>query len=285
VCNHRGGCRDDVLVYRIGSHEYLMVCNAANRAKLLDHFAAEKGRRVFELKDETESTAMVAIQGPKVMELLASVSREIPALRRYRFTVKQLLGSSFLISRTGYTGEDGVEVIFPAALAAPAVDLLLTRGAGGAGEVVKPVGLGARDSLRLEAAMALYGHEISEDIDPLSAGLDFAVALDKEAQPPEMEGFIGQEALRRIAAEGPRRRLVGLALEGRRAARQGMAVRRGGAEVGLVTSGALSPTLDRSIAMAYVDRDCAAVGERLEVDLGRAVAAAEVVPLPFYSAP
>ncbi|MHC4991915.1 MAG: glycine cleavage system aminomethyltransferase GcvT [Planctomycetota bacterium] len=284
VCNHEGGCRDDVLVYRLAEHEFMMVCNAANRAKLLEHFAVEKGERVFQLKDETESSAMVAIQGPVVMDLMATVSTEIPSLKRYRFAMKQVLLAKFMVSRTGYTGEDGVEVIFPAAIASQAVGMLLKR-VSGPDAPVRPTGLGARDSLRLEAAMALYGHEITEEIDPLSAGLDFAVTLDKGEGDPSVPRFIGQDRLQRIAEEGPRRRLVGLVLEGRRAARQSMPVSVGGSAVGVVTSGTLSPTLDRSIAMAYVDREHADPGTELRVDLGRATAAAEIVPLPFYKRP
>ncbi|MHC5003192.1 MAG: glycine cleavage system aminomethyltransferase GcvT [Planctomycetota bacterium] len=284
VCNEEGGCRDDVLVYRISDHEYLMVCNAANRQKLREHFAAARGELVFEFSDETDSTAMIALQGPKVMELLSTVSSEIPGLKRYRFTTKQLLLTRFMISRTGYTGEDGVEVIFPSRVAAPGIKMLLADRLSGPDAPIRPVGLGARDSLRLEAAMALYGHEITERIDPISAGLNFAIKLDKGEAQPEAGRFIGQDALQRIAAEGPRRRLVGLALEGRRAARQHMPISRGSAVIGAVTSGTFSPTLQRSIAMGYVDGEHAEAGTGVEVDLGRATAAAEIVPLPFYKA-
>jgi aminomethyltransferase len=259
-----------------------MVCNAANRQKLREHFAAQRGDLVFELKDETEATAMIALQGPKVMDALAAVSSEIPTLKRYRFTIKSLLLAKFTVSRTGYTGEDGVEIIFPARVAAPAVKLLLADRLTGQDAVVRPAGLGARDSLRLEAAMALYGHEITEEIDPLSAGLDFAVKLTKGDDEPEAGRFVGQDALQRIAAAGPRRRLVGLALEGRRAARQGMAIAMQGRPIGVVTSGVLSPTLERSIAMGFVDSEHAGTGGEVQVDLGRAQVAAEIVPLPFY---
>ena len=280
VCNEQGGCRDDVLVYKISDTEFTMVCNAANRAKLIEHFAAVKGDLIYRFSDNTEKTAMVALQGPKVMDVLANFSKEIPTLKRYRFTEKSLFIAKFMVSRTGYTGEDGVEVILPASMAGKAVEMILKNMDDGD---IKPCGLGARDSLRLEAGMALYGHEIDEDIDPLTAGLDFAVALDKGTAEGETEGFIGQEALQAIAAEGPARRLIGLRLSGRRAARQGMVVRDGDREVGTVTSGCLSPTLDASIAMAIVDRDAADEGRALCVDLGRAVDDAVVTPLPFYT--
>ena len=280
VCNEQGGCRDDVLVYKISDTEFTMVCNAANRAKLIEHFAAVKGDLIYRFSDNTEKTAMVALQGPKVMDVLANFSKEIPTLKRYRFTEKSLFIAKFMVARTGYTGEDGVEVILPASMAGKAVEMILKNMDDGD---IKPCGLGARDSLRLEAGMALYGHEIDEDIDPLTAGLDFAVALDKGTAEGETEGFIGQEALQAIAAEGPARRLIGLRLSGRRAARQGMVVRDGDREVGTVTSGCLSPTLDASIAMAIVDRDATDEGKSLSVDLGRAVDDAVVTPLPFYT--
>jgi aminomethyltransferase len=281
VCNERGGCHDDVLVYCLEEDEYLMVCNASNRAKLVRHFEAQKGDMAFRMEDQTDSTAMVAIQGPKAMELIGGFSREIPTLKRYRFAEKSLLVVKLLVSRTGYTGEDGVEIILGSGMARMALGLFL-KDMGKAEGVVKPCGLGARDSLRLEAGMPLYGHEISEDIDPLTAGLDFAVKLDK-GQGDEREGtFIGQEALRAIAAAGgPSRRLVGLTLDGRRSARQGMKVMQGGSEVGAVTSGCLSPTLDRPIAMAIVDRAVAEAKPALEVDLGRERVAASITPMPF----
>ena len=281
VCNERGGCHDDVLVYCLEEDEYLMVCNASNRAKLVKHFESVRGDLAFKMEDRTESTAMVAIQGPKAMELIGNFSKEIPTLKRYRFTEKSLLVVKLLVSRTGYTGEDGVEIILGSGMAKMALGLFL-KDMGKVGGVVKPCGLGARDSLRLEAGMPLYGHEITEDIDPLTAGLDFAVKLDK-GQGDEREGtFIGQQALQAIAASGgPKRRLVGLTLDGRRSARQGMKVMQGATEVGAVTSGCLSPTLDRPIAMAIVDRAVAESKPALEVDLGRERVAATVTPMPF----
>jgi aminomethyltransferase len=285
VCNEQGGCRDDVLVYAIDDDEFLMVCNASNRAKLLEHFEAQRGDMVFKMKDETESTAMVAIQGPRVMEVIGRFSREIPTLKRYRFARKNLLVIKLLVSRTGYTGEDGVEVILPAGgLARQALKLMLDAD-GGESDLLKPAGLGARDTLRMEAGMPLYGHEIEEDVDPLTAGLGFAVSLDKGEGDDRAGRFIGQDALQRIHAEGPARRLVGIRLTGRRSPRQGMKVLHNGEEVGRVTSGCVSPTLEVPIAMALVASAAAEVGTGLEVDLGRETSAGEVVPMPFYKAP
>ena len=284
ICNERGGCRDDVLIYCIDQSEYLMVCNAANREKLLTHFEQIRGDLVYKMKDETESTAMVAIQGPRVMDLINQFSSEIPTLKRYRFVSKSILIAKVLVSRTGYTGEDGVEAILPKAIAGKMVGMMLGN-VDDADTPVKPCGLGARDSLRLEAGMCLYGHEITEDIDPLTACLDFAVKLDKGEGDCPAERFIGQDALQAIAhAGGPPRMLTGLLLEGRRAARQGHRVLHQGVEVGTVTSGCLSPTLDQSIAMAITDRETREPGTRVEVDLGRTAVTATVCALPFYKA-
>jgi ABC-type antimicrobial peptide transport system permease subunit len=148
VCNDQGGVRDDVLVYCVDEDEYLMVCNAANRHKLLKHFAERKGQFAFKLEDETESTAMVAIQGPKAMDIIARMSSTIPTMKRYRFMVKNLVVIKLLVSRTGYTGEDGVEVILPSSMAKLALGMVL-KDMGGDSSVVKPVGLGARDTLRM----------------------------------------------------------------------------------------------------------------------------------------
>lgn len=285
VCNEQGGCHDDVLVYKRLEEQFSMVCNAANRTKLIDHFAQVKGDMDFVFEDRTLETAMIAMQGPRVMDLIGAFSSEVPALKRYHFLEKELFGATIMISRTGYTGEDGVEVILPAEMATTAVNMLMTMGGG---DIIKPAGLGARDSLRLEAAMALYGHEITEELDPLSAKLNFAIKLNKadgsEKSPAEVGRFIGQDALEKIAIGGVKRPLVGLVLEGRRSARQEMVVRADGAEVGVVTSGCASPTLDKCIAMAYVDAAHAEDGTKLQIDTGKATIDAEVAPLPFYKA-
>lgn len=282
ICDARGGVIDDVIVYRFDDH-WLVVCNAANREAVLAHCHAQAGELSVKMEDQTQSTAMVAVQGPRVIDMIAQFSREIPTLKRYTFAVKNLLIVKMTVSRTGYTGEDGVEVILPAAMAGMALKLLLKDKPEQA-SVVRPCGLGARDTLRLEAGLPLYGHELSLDTDPLSAGLGFAVSLDKGSRDGE-EPFVGQEALRRIAEVGPARRLVGLRLQGQRTPRQGMAVQVGGRAVGEVTSGCLSPTLGYPIAMAYVESACAEPGTALTVDLGSTLADAEVVRLPFYTRP
>jgi aminomethyltransferase len=288
VCNEQGGVKDDVIVYRMDEDEFLMVVNGANREKMIGHFEQVRaaGDLAVKIDDQTTSTAMVALQGPKVMQLISRFSSEIPALKRYRFAVKNLIIIKVIVSRTGYTGEDGVEAILPASAVSMAMSLML-RDVDLKSEqaIVKPAGLGARDTLRLEAGMPLYGHELGEEINALGCGVDFAIALDKHTH-ERGERFIGQDALEQTAAAGgPKRKLVGIAIEGKRTARQGMAVQAGGREIGTVTSGCLSPTLGQGIAMAIIDREQSEQGTALSIDTGRGTLEGKIVPLPFYKAP
>jgi glycine cleavage system T protein (aminomethyltransferase) len=276
ICNEEGGVRDDVLVYRFPD-KWMLVVNASNREKLLGHFDAVKADMSVKINDKTESTAMIAIQGPKVMEAIGEFSKEVSALKRYSFCEKNVVLMKLLISRTGYTGEDGVEVILPAKAAGMAIKMLLKDESG----VIKPAGLGARDTLRVEAAMPLYGHELDEDTDPYTAGLGFAVSLDKD-QDENGEPFIGQDALKKIKAEGTSRTLIGIKLKGRRTPRQGNAIYHEGTQLGAVTSGCLSPTLGYPVAMAFVKPDSCTIGTPIVVAAGSSRVEGEVVGLPFY---
>lgn len=282
-CNENGGVRDDALVYRIDEREFLIVCNASNREKLVGHFEQVRAEAGFDAKlvDRTLKTAMIAAQGPKVMEIIGSYSDEIASLKRYRFMTKSIMGTQVIVSRTGYTGEDGVEAIIPAGLSMMALKMLrkdidpLDPDAP-----IKPVGLGARDTLRLEAGMALYGHELGEDIHALSCGVDFAIAIDKDEQTGP---YIGAAALKKVRDEGgPRRRLMGIDIEGRRTARQGNHVLIGDDDVGSVTSACLSPTLGHPIAMAFLETDRCQPGTTLRIDTGRGSLDGTVRDLPFY---
>lgn len=288
VCNEQGGVRDDVIVYRIEDDDFLVVVNASNRTKLLSHFEAVRTAGDFAAKidDQTLQTAMVAIQGPKVIPLIAKISSEVPTLKKYRFTVKNLMIVKLIVSRTGYTGEDGVEVILPSGAMGMALKLLASDvDMSKPDAIIRPAGLGARDTLRTEAGMPLYGHELGEEINALSCGVDFAIALDKD-QGDKGEKFIGMDALKKTQAEGgPARRLAGFVIEGKRAARPGMAIRLGGKEVGLVTSGCPSPTLGKCIAMGFLDKDLHAVGTGVQIDTGKGLLEASVSALPFYKAP
>lgn len=288
VLNENGGIRDDVLVYRLGDDEFMMVVNASNREKIVEHLGEiqNSGELKCKIEDTTESTAMIAIQGPKVMDLAAKVSSEVPTLKRYRFVQKNLVVIKLLVSRTGYTGEDGVEVILPSGAVGMALKLLTKDiDTNSDDALIKPAGLGARDTLRLEAGMPLYGHELNEETNALSAGLGFAIKMDKD-QLEQGEEFIGQAALKKTQeAGGPKQMLVGLEIDSPRTARQGMEVTRNGSVVGLVTSGCKSPTLEKSIAMAYVDRELSEEGTELSVMSGNNVLAGKIVKLPFYKAP
>ncbi|MGN6368709.1 MAG: glycine cleavage system aminomethyltransferase GcvT [Phycisphaerae bacterium] len=275
VCNEQGKTLDDVIVSRADNH-WLMVCNASNREKLLAWFN-KVGLENTTLEDETEKTAMVAIQGPKAVGLLDGVLPDpVSDIRRYHFeTMRYMMIVQFNVFRSGYTGEDGAEIVCGTTAAGLAMNYLLKSDDEHA--ILKPAGLGARDTLRLEAGMPLYGHELTEETDPLSAGLNWAVDLSKD--------FIGAEALRTIDAAGPARKLVGLTIDGGRAARQGMDVRAAGKSVGTITSGAMSPTLKKPIAMAYVDSDYTAPGTTLDIDCRGNTLTATIVPLPFYKRP
>ncbi|MGQ0627561.1 MAG: glycine cleavage system aminomethyltransferase GcvT [Phycisphaerales bacterium] len=288
VCNEQGGIKDDVIVYREDEDRFLVVVNASNRAKLLEHFntvvAANQYR--VSIDDHTEKTAMVALQGPKVIPFISNFSREIPGMKRYTFTVKNLLVVKLTVSRTGYTGEDGVEVILPSMMVGMAMKLILKDiDVTKPDALIKPAGLGCRDTLRMEAGMPLYGHELLETTNALGAGVDFAVSLDKD-QDQLGEAFIGIDALKKTRAEGgPARRLVGIALEGKRSARQGMQVQIAGKPAGEVTSGCPSPTLGYPIAMAYVDAASTTEGTTIAIDTGRGMLDGRIVKLPFYKAP
>jgi aminomethyltransferase len=283
VCNEAGGVLDDIIIYRY-EDDWMLVVNASNREKIVRHLAAVVAAEKLNTKvdDQTTSTGMIALQGPKVMEQVARFSSEVPALKRYTFCVKSLLVVRLTISRTGYTGEDGVEVVMPARIPDFVFKKVFSSGGEEGGAVLQPIGLGARDTLRMEASMPLYGHELDEQTDPLSAGLNFAVSLDKGEAAGDAGPFIGQAALKKVAAEGVKRKLVGLRLDSKRTARQGMPLKKSDASIGVVTSGCLSPTLGYPIAMAYVDPAQAQIGTTMQVALGGSMVDAQVVPMPFY---
>jgi aminomethyltransferase len=278
VCNESGGILDDVIVSR-DAKKWLIVCNASNREKLLAWFTQQRKESGldFDLSDQTQATAMVAIQGPKVLDKIGdTLPVDVKSLKRYGFVSDSFMLMNFTVFRSGYTGEDGVEVILPAKAAGMAMNFLASNFEREEA-TIKPAGLGARDTLRIEAALPLYGHELSETIDPISAGLHWAVDLNKE--------FIGVEKLREIAATGPKRKLVGLELEGRRIARPDSPVLRDGRTVGIVTSGTFGPTVQKSIALAYVDVADALPDAVLSVDLKGTSIPAKIVALPFYKRP
>lgn len=267
LCHERGGILDDVLVYR-WTDGWSMVVNAANREKILAWLGRHRGGRQVTIEDQTFDTGMIAVQGPRAIEVCRGLTECDAASLKYYFGVRTVcLGAPAVLSRTGYTGEDGIEIITGKDHILAVWNELLSRG-------VPPCGLGARDTLRLEAAMPLYGHELSEEIDPLQAGLAWAVKFNKG-------DFIGKDALL-AATTMTKPQRAGLMLEGKRAARENSPIYQGTRQVGRVTSGSFSPTLQRSIAMAYLEPDVTSPGTSLHVDVRGERLPATVVKLPFY---
>ncbi len=272
MCRPDAGIVDDILVYRCADH-FMLVVNASNIAKDFE-WLGRSCPAGASFEDRSDETALLAVQGPKAPEVLAG---HVPAaaleLGFYRFLEGELFGVPAIISRTGYTGEDGFELYFHPRHAETVWDGLL-----GAGRPLglEPVGLGARDTLRLEMAYMLYGNDIDDTTTPLEAGLGWTVKLAKP-------GFAGRDALLKQKEQGLKRKLVGLEATGRRVPRRGMAVEVGGREIGRVTSGAFSPSLERAIAIAYVEAEFSAEGMSLEVLAGGTRIPAHVVRRPFYT--
>lgn len=269
-CAPDGGVIDDVIVYQF-EKKIGMVVNAGNREAVLAWLEEQKGADAVEIRDITFDLSMIALQGPRseviLQELVDVPLRDLPY---YWAKHGNVAGSACTVLRTGYTGEDGFE-LFVSKDRCEAIWGLLMEVGGPHGIV--PAGLGARDTLRLEAAMPLYGHELSRDVNPLEAGLGKFVYLKKE--------FVGCEALRKVKEEGPRRTLVGLEVDGKRIPRQGAAVHHDGGRVGVITSGTFSPSLKKTIALAYVEGE-APVGSSGRVDVRGKMQDVCVIDIPFY---
>ena len=272
ACREDGGTIDDLIVNRMGPEDFLVVCNGANRECVVKHLQSHNTTGA-EISDDTMGSTMVAVQGPTAVRRMTERWPHLGDMKRYRCGLIEHGEHNLFVARTGYTGEDGFEVIAPGSATEAVIELLDDL----AKHDVVDAGLGARDSLRLEAAMPLYGHELSESKDPIAAGLRFAVTLEKETP-----GFVGQEALRKKAEQGVPDTLVGLQIQAPRAARQGAVVRKQNEEIGEVTSGVVSPSMQQSIAMAMVATEWSTEGTILQVEIGRNVAEATVVPMPFY---
>jgi aminomethyltransferase len=272
VCAEDGGMLDDILVYR-WPYGFAAVVNASNREKILGWLEKHRSGLNVEIKDQTFDTTMVAIQGPKSGDLVAGMfADDVTQLKYYYATPTRYRGNGCVVSRTGYTGEDGFEVMVPNALGVAVWEDFIGKGA-------VPCGLGARDTLRLEAAMPLYGHELNASHTPIQAGLSWAVKLDKGE-------FIGRKALESAVKDATQPVRVGLEIEGKRAAREGSALTDAdGKPAGTVTSGSFCPWLDKSLAMAYVRPELASVGTPLDADVRGSTLNATVVPLPFYKRP
>ena len=273
MCNADGGVLDDLVVYRFEDH-YMLVVNASNREKDLAWVVDQAAGLDAQVIDRSDQTGLLALQGPAARETLRALADlEVDDVVYYRFGLGRVAGVLTTVSGTGYTGEDGFELYVPAEHTVTLWKALLEAGKG-AGLV--PVGLGARDSLRLEMGYALHGNDLDEEHTPLEAGLGWLTKLDKG-------DFVGRSALAAQKEKGVTRKLVGLVLSGRAFPRPGYPIRAQGREVGRLTSGTLSPTLGEGIALGYLSAELARPGARVEVDVRGTEIPAQVVRTPFYT--
>jgi len=276
-CNCQGGVIDDVLVFRLGENEFFMIVNAMNKEKDLQWINKNRGNHKVTITNLTEKVPMIAVQGPKapqtLQKIFSSEINEIPHLRCFWFNFNE---SKVLISRTGYTGEDGFELyIFKDCGKEEALNLWNAILDAGEEFGIEPCGLAARDTLRLEAGYCLYGNELDEETTPLEAGLKFGVKFDQR-------DFIGKNALLRQMKEGVSKTRIGLKMIERGIPRKGMKILKDDEEIGVITSGTLSPLLKVGIAMGYVPPAYSSPGARLKISIRGRMAEAEVVKFPFY---
>jgi aminomethyltransferase len=273
ACNESGGILDDLIVYRYDPQRLLIVCNASNLQKI-GRVVSEACKGKAEFNDVSADTGLIALQGPKALDVLEATMESSPEsiARPFSFTETRVAGAPCTVARTGYTGEDGVEIMCRSSDAATVWRALLASEASS----VTACGLGARDTLRLEARLSLYGNDIDEGTNPLEAGLGWVVKFDK----PDFEG---KAALLRIKEQGATRKLVGFELRSRGSARPGYPlVNQDGERIGTCTSGCPSPTLGKAIGLGYLTPDHAAIGTKIFVDCRGKTLAAEVVKTPFY---
>ena len=271
ICNVEGGIIDDTIVYRLGMERYLLVPNASNADAVIDWLRRwRQDTDRVEIDVITGELAMIALQGPAAQLILSGLTdHDLASMRLFRAAEIEVAGAPSIVARTGYTGEDGFELMVPSGDAAR-----IWRALSDAGAV--PCALGARDVLRLEAGLPLHGNDIDADTNPYEAGLGRFVHVDRD-------GYVAKDVLTRLRDEEPSRRLVGFDIVGRGIARQGFALVAGGERVGEVTSGSYSPTLDRAIGMGYVREDLSDPGTPLHVDVRGRLVEAEVTLLPFYA--
>lgn len=278
MCYEDGGTVDDLIVYMLAENEYLLVVNAANTEKDFEWLKKQNNNNsnVF-LENVSENYAQLALQGPKAEQILQKVVKEpVSDISFFRFkkgiAIEGIAGEA-LISRTGYTGEDGFEIYLDSQEGKDLWKLLLEKGKE---DGIEPIGLGARDTLRFEAGLALYGQELAADISPLEAGLGFAVKLKKEAE------FTGKEALKKQAETGIERQLAGIEMMDKGIPRHGYSVYHGDTEIGFVTSGTQSPTLNKNLGLALIQSEFAEIGTELEVQVRKRRLKAKVIKTPFY---
>lgn len=279
MCNPNGGVKDDLTVYRLSSDQYLVIYNASNRAKDYEWLTAQAKGFDVKVEEVSDEVPMFAVQGPKAQEVLQKLTDfDLSQVKRYHVSWIEIAGLKALIARSGYTGEDGFELTLwriPLSNPEPAINFWKSVLEAGEGVGIKPCGLGARNTLRLEAGMCLYGQDLSEEITPLEARLDFTVKLDKAP-------FIGREALLEQKKRGLPKVRIGLRMVDPGIPRDGYEILKEGRKVGVVTSGTYSPLLKRGIAMGYVPPQYAEEGSVLEINIRGKALKAEVVKWPFY---
>jgi aminomethyltransferase len=274
LCYPEGGIVDDVIVYR-KADRYLMVVNAANLQKdwawLAQHADASVG-----MVDVSNETGLLAVQGRNAQATLQKLTRlDLKTIKYYWFTETELVGVPVLISRTGYTGEDGFEVMMANSHAVQSWDAIMEAGKEFS---IEPIGLGARDTLRLEVKFCLYGNDIDQTTNPIEAGLGWITKIDKGE-------FIGKAAIAQMKANGPKRKLVGFELPGKNIARHGYAILKDGNNIGHVTSGTFAPSLQKAIGMGYVAVEHSAIDTEITIDIRGRMAPARIVKTPFYQRP
>ena len=278
LCDDDGGIIDDLIIYRHAEQRFMVVCNAANRVAVMEQLMTllEEGDLAAEVQDRSDAIGLVAPQGPLAAAVLTRLTElDLDEIPNYHFAVGDVAGIACTMARTGYTGEDGFELFCDANRARELWDALADAGEA---DGIRPCGLGARDTLRLEAGMPLYGNELGRDTNPFEVNLGRVVKLEKGE-------FVGRAALQAVADAGPRRKLIGLQMIDNAIPRAGYEIRAGGETIGHVTSGTLSPTLGTKIAMALVPAANAAIGNEFEVVVRERPQGAEQVKLPFYRRP
>jgi len=279
MCNEHGGIKDDFVLSRLEEEKFLMVYNAGNRSKDYDWIVNQSRSFDVTTKDVSENIAMFAVQGPKAEQTLQEISSQnLSEIKRFKCGWTELAGATSFVSRTGYTGEDGFEVFVwdtPLTSSEKAVKVWNEILEAGKEFGIEPCGLGARDTLRLETGMCLYGNDIDEDITPLEAGLGFVVKLQKE-------DFIGKNSLVKQKTEGIKKKRVGVRMLEKGVPRSRYEVWKNKDKIGVVTSGTISPILECGIAMAYVPTEHATEGEEVAVKIRDRFVKGKIVKFPFY---
>lgn len=274
ICYPEGGIVDDTLVYKISDNKYMLCVNASNVSKDLDWIKGQlKPGMDAEITDLSDSYALLALQGPKAVDILSSLAGDCASkIKTFSFDFLTLCGENAMVSRTGYTGEDGFEIFIAPEKAAELWTALMKKGEQFG---IKPIGLGARDTLRLEMKYTLYGNDIDADTTPLDANLGWVVKLGKG-------DFIGKDVLCRQKEAGLKKKLISLVVEGRGIPRPGYEICKDGKKVGHVTSGTMSPSLGIGIAMAYLEADLCEIGTEVDIIIRAKAVRAKVTKAPFY---